>query len=630
MFVSANRFMALALMLVAMILPALPGTVAAADPHSYAQPDVVRIRHIDLDLTADFRSKVLHGHADLHLDWQDRRARELLLDSRDLDIARVEFSGKNRRWREAKFKLAPADAILGSRLSIDVPRRQADIVRIHYRTAPTASGLQWLDAVQTLGKAEPFMFSQSQAIHARSWVPLQDSPAVRFTFSANVAVPPGLLALMSAENPQQASDDGRYRFDMKQPIPSYLMSIAIGRLAFEPISDRAGIYAEPERLAASVHEFADTERMIAVAESLYGDYRWGRYDLLILPPSFPYGGMENPRLSFITPTVIAGDRSLVALIAHELAHSWSGNLVTNNDWNAFWLNEGFTSYVENRIIEALFGAERADMEFVLDTRGLADDFRSRPVPPELQRLAQDISGLDPDAIYTTTAYTKGSWFLKYLERRVGRDRLDAFLRGYFDHYAFKSIDTDTFLAYLREHLLAAAGDKVPEAELRSWLHEPGIPDFAPVYEVQAFAAIDAARSALLAGEREAAALDGAAWNTHEWLYFLNGLPQQVDDETLAALDAAFKLTATGNSEIAFAWFQVGIRNGYAPIRPALERFLVEVGRRKFVVPLYRSLAARDDDRAWAQSVYDRAKPGYHPITTGSVDEVFTSAAPESE
>lgn len=627
MFLSTRfTFLACVMSAVTTVATLLPASAVAADPHSYAQPERVRVHHIDLDLAADFEARVLHGHADLHLQWQDKDARELLLDSRDLTIEKVELSHNGKRWREADFELAAADPILGQKLAITVPRRQPASVRIHYRSAPTASGLQWLDAVQTLGKAEPFMFSQSQAIHARSWVPLQDTPAVRFTYGAKVSVPTGLLALMSAENPQQASADGRYTFRMSQPIPSYLMAIAIGRLAFEPISERAGVYAEPERLAAAVQEFADTERMIDVAESLYGEYRWGRYDLLILPPSFPYGGMENPRLSFITPTVIAGDRSLVALIAHELAHSWSGNLVTNSDWNEFWLNEGFTSYVENRIIEALFGAERANMEFVLDTRGLLDDFRSRPVPDDLQRLTPDITGLDPDAIYTTTAYTKGSWFLKYLERRVGRERLDAFLRGYFDHYAFKSIGTATFLDYLGEHLLADAGDAVPAAELQAWLREPGIPAFAPVYEAQAFAAIDTARTALLAGERSASDLDGASWNTHEWLYFLNGLPETVDGETLAALDQAFKLTATGNSEIAFAWFQIGIRNGYAPIRSALERFLIEVGRRKFVVPLYRSLAARDEDRDWAQSVFAKARTGYHPITTSSVEEVFAAPA----
>ncbi len=607
---------------------ALVSTAAFADPHSYAEPDKVTIRSLALDLRADFDARTLDGSAELTLDWHDPATRTLALDTRELSISAVEIAAaEGDEWQATTFDLAAADAILGQKLSIAVPEAQPARVRIRYSTAPSASGLQWLGKEQTLGKQEPFMFSQSQAIHARSWVPLQDTPAVRYTYTAKLQVPKTLLALMSAENPQQLNADGRYAFRMEQPIPSYLMAIAIGRLDFKAISERAGVYAEPERLDAAVNEFADTERMIQVTEKLYGDYRWGRYDLLILPPSFPYGGMENPRLSFITPTVIAGDRSLVALIAHELAHSWSGNLVTNNSWDSFWLNEGFTSYVENRIVEELYGADRAEMEFVLDTRSLRRDFRELPVDENLQRLNQRTTGLDPDAIYTTTSYTKGSWFLKYLERAVGRPALDRFLRGYFDHFAFKSIDTPTFRAWMDAELVAKNEGKINTAEVDAWINEPGIPAFAPAYESQAFARVDVARNAFQVGTTAATELPGKDWNTHEWLYFLNGLPTTLDGDKLQALDQAFDLTASRNSEIAFAWFQIGIRNGYAPIKPALEKFLVEIGRRKFVVPLYRSLAAREQDREWAREVFAKARPGYHPITTASVEEVFSSAAP---
>jgi aminopeptidase N len=593
----------------------------AADAHSFADPDAVRVTSLDLDLDADFQARILRGHVDLRLDWRDPEARELVLDTRALDIKAVQAKDADGDWQDLEFTLAPPDAILGSKLSIAVPAAQPATVRVRYATAPTASGLQWLTPAQTLGD-QPFMFSQSQAIHARSWVPLQDTPAVRFTYTATLQVPPGLLALMSAENPQAVRRDGRYTFAMEQPIPSYLMAIAIGRLEFKAIDERSGVYAEPERLAEAVAEFADTGRMIDAAEALYGPYRWGRYDLLILPPSFPYGGMENPRLSFITPTVIAGDRSLVALIAHELAHSWSGNLVTNSNWDEFWLNEGFTSYVENRIVEALYGQARADMEFVLDTRNLRRDFRELPVATDLQRLTPKLGGLDPDEVYTTTAYTKGSWFLKFLERRLGRDQLDAWLRGYFDRHAFASIDTATFRTDLQRELLDAQPDAVTDAQVDAWLHEPGIPAFAPAFESAAFARIDAQRTQFLAGELDAADLPGGDWSTQEWLYFLNGLPPQVDGERLAALDAAHDLTDRRNSEVAFAWFMIGIANGYAPIRPALEKFLLEIGRRKFVVPLYRALAAREEDRDWALAVFERARAGYHPITTGSVEEAL--------
>lgn len=598
----------------------------AMDPHSYARPDQVRIRHLILDLDIDFEQQVLAGQAELHLDWHDADASELYLDTRALTIESVE-QRQGRRWRPIEHRLDAPDPILGSRLTLATGERQPEAVRIRYRTAPTASGLQWLQPQQTAGRKAPFLFSQSQAIHARSWLPLQDTPAVRHTYEARLRVPRDLLALMSAENPQRLRRDGVYRFRMRQPIPSYLMAIAVGRVEFQAISDRAGVYAEPERLAAAVHEFADTERMIEVAERLYGAYRWGRYDLLILPPSFPYGGMENPRLSFITPTVIAGDRSLVGLIAHELAHSWSGNLVTNARWDDFWLNEGFTRYVENRIVEALYGRDRANMEFALSARNLRRDFRDLPVPEDLQRLVPSLAGLDPDEVYTTTAYTKGAWFLRYLEQGVGRDALDAFLRRYFDTFAFQSLDTATFRTYLQRELLDAHPDAIDLAHLDVWLNEPGIPEFAPSVPSPAFDRIDGERSAFLAGERAAADLPVADWTTQEWLHFLNGLPEGLTAAQLQDLDRAHGLTDSSNSEIAFAWYRIGIRHDYAAIRPNLERFLIEIGRRKFVVPLYRELAQRPADRDWAQAVFDRARPGYHPITTSSVDEVFRQSSP---
>ncbi len=609
---------------VLLLVALVPVPAQAADPHSYAEPERVRVRAIELDLIADFEARTLAGTALLHLDWRDPDWRRLRLDTRGLSIERVELR-HGRRWTEAKHELAEADPILGRALTIAVSERQPEAMRIHYRTAANASGLQWLDAAQTAGKLAPFMFSQSQAIHARSWVPLQDTPGVRFTYQARVRVPRHLLALMSAENPVRLRRDGVYRFRMRQPIPSYLMAIAIGRLEFQAISARAGVYAEPERLAAAVEEFADTERMIQVAESLYGDYRWGRYDLLILPPSFPYGGMENPRLSFITPTVIAGDRSLVGLIAHELAHSWSGNLVTNDDWDSFWLNEGFTRYVENRIVEVLYGSDRAEMEFGLAARNLRRDFRDLPVPENLQKLVPNLAGLDPDEVYTTTAYTKGAWFLRYLEHGVGREALDAFLRRYFDHHAFQSIDTARFRAYLQAELLDAHPDAIDSDYVRIWLEEPGIPSFAPAVQARAFERIDVERAAFLASASAAADLPAARWSTQEWLYFLNGLPEVLDDAQIVALDRAFELTDSSNSEIAFAWYRIGIRNGYAAIRPNLERFLIEIGRRKFVVPLYRALAEREDDRDWALAVFARARTGYHPITIGSVEEAFRAA-----
>jgi aminopeptidase N len=590
---------------------------AARDPHSHANLDQVRMTALHLDLAVDFEAKRLAGFADLDLEWLDPDARELVLDTRDLDVTRVEGRGDDGAWQALRFALGARDPMLGQPLRIRASGQPAR-VRVHYATDPTASGLQWLGPRQTMSGRHPFLFSQSQAIHARSWVPLQDSPAVRFPYRARITAPEALRVLMSAENPD-GPVAGAWHFRMPQPIPSYLLAIAVGELDAREIGPRVTVYAEPQRLDAAAAEFADTERMIEVAESLYGPYRWGRYDLLVLPPSFPYGGMENPRLSFITPTVIAGDRSLVSLIAHELAHSWSGNLVTNASWADFWLNEGFTTYVENRIVEAVYGTDAAIMQQQVGQAELLDEMRN--LAPYLQSLVPQKQGLDPDATFSSVPYDKGAWLLRTLEQRVGREVFDPFLRGWFDGHAFESVDTATFVNHLRGHLLVEHPEAITEAELAEWLTKPGIPAIAVAARSERLAAVDEARRRFLAGEVEAGAMKDEPWNTQEWLHFLNGLPEDVRRERLAALDAAYRLTDATNSEIAFRWYMAGIRAGYEPVFAPLERFLVTVGRRKFVKPLFEALWAVPERREFATRVYAEARPRYHPVTQAAVDAI---------
>lgn len=394
--------------------PQAAAIVQVTDEHSYAEPAKVATNDLALDLALDFASKTLAGTATYTLDWKDKAATQLVLDTRDLTIEKVEGETAPGQWTPLQFSLAPADKILGSKLTIQTPARNAH-VRVTYKTSPTASGLQWLEPSMTEGKQQPFMFSQSQQIHARSWVPLQDTPSVRFTYTAHIAAPADAMVLMSADNDPAAPRDGDYTFKMPQKIPSYLLAIAAGDLVFEPLSSRSGVWAEPAMAKKAATEFVDTEKMIETAEKLYGPYRWGRYDILVLPPSFPYGGMENPRMTFATPTVVVGDRSLVSLIAHELAHSWSGNLVTFSSAKDAWLNEGVTSYVENRLVEALYGKERAGMESVIARNELKEEYKT--LDPKLQSLALKPDALpDPDGSSSATVYIKGAWFLQ-LDRK---------------------------------------------------------------------------------------------------------------------------------------------------------------------------------------------------------------------
>lgn len=608
----------------AALLLASVAAAHAADPQSYADTDKVVVRSLDLDLGVDFGKRELAGTAELALEWRDPAARELVLDTRDLAIAKVEAVDAAGAAEPATFALGERDAVLGSPLRIALDA-QAPRVRVHYRTAPEASGLQWMTAAQTTDRRQPFMFSQSQAIHARSWVPLQDTPGVRFTYRAHVRAPKALRVVMSADNDARHKLDGDYRFEMRQPIPSYLLAIAVGDIAVRETGPRTAVYAEPSVVAKAAKEFEDTEKMIEAAEKLYGPYRWDRYDLLVLPASFPFGGMENPRLTFATPTVIVGDKSLVSLVAHELAHSWSGNLVTNSSWKDIWLNEGFTSYVEGRIVEAVFGREQAEMEEVISQFGLTQELAD--TEPSLQRLALDpLRGRDPDEALSDVAYVKGAWFLQFLERRYGRAAFDAFLRGYFDHYAFQSIDSATFAAYAKANLLAKFPGKVSEAEFDAWLHAPGIPSIAEPAHSARFDVVDAARADWLAGERAPAALPSAKWSTQEWLRFLEGMPEKLDPKQLAALDAAFHFTGTPNSEIAMRWYPLAVRSGYAEARPAMQSFLLAIGRRKLVMPTWEALAATPAGLEFARGVFEQARPGMHPITAASVEAVLARGA----
>ena len=593
------------------------------DEHSFAQPDKVRITDLALDLALDFDKKTLSGTATYTLDWIDKTATQLVLDTRDLTIVKAEGLGADGTWSPLTFALSDKDKVLGSALTIQAPTRPAKI-RVTYSTSPEASGLQWLEPAMTEGKRQPFMFSQSQQIHARSWVPLQDTPQVRFTYSAHVTAPKDTMVLMSADNDPNAVRDGDYSFRMPQKIPSYLLAIAAGDLVFKPISARSGVWAEPTMVDKAAAEFEDTEKMIDTAESLYGPYRWGRYDLLVLPPSFPYGGMENPRLTFATPTVIVGDKSLVSLVAHELAHSWSGNLVTFATDKDAWLNEGTTTYVQSRITEALYGRDMADMEEVIDRDELKQEYKT--LPPELQRLSLKPGTLaDPDDQSSATVYTKGAWFLEFLEKRFGRDVFDPWLKGYFDHFAFQSITTRQFRDYLKATLIDKHPNVVTMQEVDQWLYEPGIPGNAPQVESGRFATVNAARIAWQgSGQLPAKALTDA-WTTQEWVHFLETMPETLKPEQLAQLDAAYHFTGTPNGEIAMRWYPLAERSGYTAAREEMGKFLERVGRRKLILPIYKALVATPDGLAFAEQVFAKAKPGTHPITQGSVQAILEAA-----
>ncbi|NNF57741.1 MAG: M1 family metallopeptidase [Rhodothermaceae bacterium] len=592
------------------------------DVHSHARPAEARVTHVALDLTADFAAQTLAGTATLSIETAPD-AEEIVLDTRGLVIERVTDADGNA----LTYDEGNPDPLLGAPLIVAFPAGTERIV-VHYRTGEDAAAVQWLGPVQT-SSGQPFLFTQGQAILTRTWIPTQDSPGIRQTYEAIITVPEGLTAVMSAEGNTpdgQPAPDGAgtlFHFQMDEPIPPYLIALAIGDLEFRELGPRSGVWAEPQVIEAAANEFVDVEAMMTAAENLYGPYRWGRYDLLVLPPSFPFGGMENPRLTFATPTILAGDRSLVSLVAHELAHSWSGNLVTNATWDDFWLNEGFTSYFENRIMEAISGPEYAAMLESLSRADLVGDLADMDEAD--QHLHLNLEGRDPDDGMTAIAYDKGAAFLFTLEEAVGRARFDAFLRDYFDAHAFQPMTTERFVAYMDRELFADDPELRAQVDPEAWIYGPGLPENAAPAESEAFARVEAQAEAFASGTAPTAlATDG--WTTHEWLHFLQALPADLSTDQMAALDEAFGFTETGNSEIRFAWLRTAIRHRYEPAFASLEAFLTEQGRRKFILPLYTDLAATDWGRPMAERIYREARPGYHAITSGSVDAVLGAPA----
>lgn len=588
------------------------------DKFTYSNYDQVQVSHLDLNLNVDFDRKILSGVATLDFHKPDVNAKTLILDTKDLTITGVEISDTiGQTWTPVDYTLSKVNAMMGQSLTVPITN-DATKVKISYFTSPKAEGLQWLAPAQTAGKEKPYLFSQAQAINARTITPVQDTPAVRLTYSATLTVPDGLRPLMSAS--QGDLIDGQYQFDMPQPIPSYLIAIAVGDIKFKAINDHIGVYAEEYILDAAAKEFEETPLMEAANTELYGPYRWGRYDLIVLPPSFPYGGMENPRLSFMTPTLIAGDKSLTNVVAHELAHSWSGNLVTNSSWRDAWLNEGFTSYVENRVMEALYGERRAVMEQKLALQDLKRDVAGAEDKRLTQlKLPKDIK--HPDDAFTQVAYVKGQFFLMFLEERFGRASFDPFLKSYFNDFAFQSINTEDFLGYLNDNLRKDFPNAVTDAEINAWVYEAGIPETAANPQSDAFDSVAELGMRFANEEISALDIDTTDWSTHEWLHFLGTLPEGLTQRQFKELDDTFKLTGTQNAETAFAWYMQTIKGRYDDALPEIDNFLMTVGRGKFIYRLYRALKDHQQT-GFAEQVYARARQGYHPIAQRRIDAIL--------
>lgn len=586
------------------------------DPHSYANAADAVIRHLALDLNVHFDTKILSGKASIYFE-NITSAKKIILDTRDLRIERVTLDSAGTK---ADFTLGKNDPFLGQALTIDI-EPDTKFLTVYYSTSPDAQALQWLSPEQTAGKKSPFLFTQSQAILARSWVPVQDSPGIRFTYEARIHVPPGLMAVMSAKNPQEKNQEGNYSFRMDQKIPAYLLALAVGDFTFMPLDKRTGVYAESVTISKAVNEFADLPKMLDAAENLYGPYAWEQYDVIVLPPSFPFGGMENPRITFATPTILAGDRSLTALIAHELAHSWSGNLVTNATWNDFWMNEGFTVYFESRIMESLYGKDFADMQTLLGVEDLKETIAELGEKSEDTHLKLKLDGRDPDDGMNDVAYEKGRLLILLLEQTFGREKLDIFLRNHFKNHAFGTITTEQFIDEYKRDLVGTDTAKEKFINIEQWIYAPGLPSNAPQIKSVRFENVAAQVEKWNSGTK-ASRLQTKDYTTNEWLRFLGLLPQKLTHQQIKELDETFHFSQTGNSEILFAWLEKVVNNEYKENYPQLKKFLIDIGRRKFVKPLFTALVKTPEGKRFAKEIYKESRPNYHYVTQTTIDGIL--------
>jgi aminopeptidase N len=580
------------------------------DPHSYNDSTQPETDTLTWKARVDFHTRRLHASATLTL--KEASAGPLDLDTRELEVrAVVDAEGK-----PLPFLLSPPEPILGSRLRVTLPPGLKQLT-IHYRTSPQASALQWLTPAQTAGGQYPYLFSQCQAIHARSVVPLQDTPRIRIRYRAALTVPKELKAVMAAgfAGREEHGVEAVERYEMPQPIPPYLLAFAVGRLAPKDLGPRSRVWAEPEVLEAAAEEFEDVEAMLHAAEALFGTYDWERFDLLTMPPSFPYGGMENPRLTFLTPTLLAGDKSLVSVVAHELAHSWTGNLVTNTSAEHFWLNEGFTVFAERRILEVLYGPEVAALHAALGRRALEDAVQHFRQHPQLTALRTHLNGVDPDEAFSQVPYEKGYLLLRALEESVGRPAFDAFLKRYLQAHRFQALTTEEFVAFTEKELPGA----LAKVDGDAYLHQPGIPAGAPVPRSERLERIQKMQGRVPSPE------EVKDWTPAEWQLYIEWLPPATPRHVLQQLDERYQLTHSRNPEVLLSWLVAALRAGLAPALSRTESFLGEVGRMKYLKPLYGALVSSSEGKVLARSLFRQYAERYHPIARQAVESILNRA-----
>ncbi|NWZ05665.1 LKHA4 hydrolase, partial [Agelaius phoeniceus] len=597
---------------------------AMADPSSFASPACCLTRHLHLRCRADFGARVLRGTAALTVRAEREALRCLVLDTKDVQVFKVTVNGQ-----DAQFAFGEKHSFKGTPLEITFPnelrRGQEAIVEISFESSPQSSALQWFTPEQTSGKKHPFLFSQCQAIHCRAIFPCQDTPAVKLTYYAEISVPKELVALMSANRDGEGPDPEDsahkvYRFSQNVPIPCYLFALVVGALESRKIGPRTLVWAEKELVDKSAYEFSEAEAMLKTAEDLAGPYVWGQYDLLVLPPSFPYGGMENPCLTFVTPTLLVSTAA-IKVIAHEISHSWTGNLVTNKTWEHFWLNEGHTVYLERRIGGRLFGEQFRHFQALGGWRELQNTINTLGDKNPVTNLVINLDEVDPDVAYSSVPYEKGFALLFYLEQLLGGpDVFIGFLKAYVQTFAYKSIITEDWKKFLYSYFKDKV-DILDKVDWNSWFHAPGMPPVKPTYDTTlSNACIALSQRWIQAKESDLGSFSSAdlkEMSSHQLIEFLALLllEEPLPLSHVQRMQEVYNFNAINNSEIRFRWLRLCIRSKWEAAIPLALKMATDQGRMKFTRPLFRDLYGFDKSRDLAVKTFLEHRASMHPVTS---------------
>lgn len=567
------------------------------DPNTLSNYDKFRVTHTSADLSIDFDNKVLKGtvtHTVKSINGTTETA--IILDTRFLDVHEVSVNGERSNW-ELLAQSKPYGHALKVPLNQAIKGGETLSLRIGVQTTKDGTAVQFLTPVQARSQ-HPYMFSQCQAINARSIFPCQDTPDVKSTFEFNITSPlPVLASGLAVGSPEAASGNKNnekvYRFRQDIPIPSYLFAVASGDIVSAPIGPRSVVATGPEGIKAAQWEFEEaTEPYIESIEKIIYPYQWGTYNLLVLPPSFPYGGMENPVYTYCTPTVVSGDRQNVDVIAHELSHSWSGNLVTAASWEHFWLNEGWTTYLERRLQAAVHGEPHRDFSAIIGWKSLVDAVNGYGTDHNFTKMIPDLKGKDPDDAFSTVPYEKGYTFLSYLEAKVGKEKWNKFIPHYFTTFKCASLDSYEFKTNLIDFFAddSAASTALTSVNWDDWFYKPGLPP-KPEFDTS----LADVCFKLAAKWKHADPLtfrpdksDITGWAANQVVVFLDQIlefKEPLSPELADTMGKAYDLTTSTNVEVTARYFQVGLRAKDKNVYQPTADLLGNVGRMKFVRPL---------------------------------------------